>query len=427
MSDPMPLKGAPTLTVLVLAPQFPAINQPWVDTYIEQLFNNGIDCRVFTFKRGALVYPQKLERFQIREKVKVLRDSRWSLLLGVIRTAFSRPRTSYYVARQLIDSLSMGESGRVHVLRRIVRTLSALDLLRSVPECEVVHSHDEAMTSWFAEAVHISGKSLVLTFHGLPPAGVPAIDACRRTQISDVAEVVLVNTQFARRHAIELAYASAKLEVLPQGLPLTEFPFASSRHDAADARIFVLTVGRFHRDKGQRFALLALARLLREDLPIFWHFVGVGQDKEHLEHLAKKLGISSAVRFHTGLPADSLKELYRQCHLFVLPSVGNRRGNEHVETQGVVVQEAQASGCIPIATEVGGIPECINHGSDGWLVRERSHRDIAETIKTALEQRDQWAKIRQAGRDNVESRFSADDVGKQMAEILRSAGARAAK
>jgi colanic acid/amylovoran biosynthesis glycosyltransferase len=117
------------------------------------------------------------------------------------------------------------------------------------------------------------------------------------------------------------------------------------------------------------------------------------------------------------LSPEELKQLYQESHLFVLPSVSNPGG--HVETQGVVLQEAQASGCVPIASNVGGVPECVNDNKDALLVRQKSSRDLAEKIETFYFNPQCWAAYQNSGRQNVQANLSANVIGLRMAEILR--------
>ncbi len=137
--------------------------------------------------------------------------------------------------------------------------------------------------------------------------------------------------------------------------------------------------------------------------------------------LAQRLGVAPQVVFHVALPPDQLRHLYQTCHLFVLASLNNEGRYEHVETQGVVLQEAQASGCIPIATRVGGVPECINDQKDGLLIQDRSHRAIADAVLTMMAMPTAWPDYQRHGRRNVEERFSADVIGQRMASILKAA------
>ena len=405
-------------TVLVMAPYFPAINQPWIDTYLEGLQAQGMAFKVFSWNRRPTKYHEKVNQLDLRSQIVLAPTGRLHPLTKGVKAIAQSPSISWTVA-----VASFRNNGEKSVLRRVNRSihaLAALAALQRYPDAAVIHSHSEFMSSAFLEAAQALAIPLVMTFHGLPPLGVKPISSARRSQIAAYATSVLVNTQFARAKAVKIGYHDITMRVVPQGLPLDDFP--PRNHDKKrNGTVHVLSVGRMHRDKGHAYALIALARLARAGVDIRWRFIGSGPDRERLERLAERLGISSLISFEQNLALSEMVACYQSSHLFVLASIPNQNPYRHVETQGVVLQEAQASGCIPIATRVGGIPECINHGEDGWLVKPRSHRAIALAITELVSRRDAWPEIRKLGRQNVETRFSAHSVAEQVAEILEHA------
>lgn len=410
--------------VLVLAPHFPSINQPWIDTYLEALLAQGITFRVLSWNRSPDRYSDKVERLGLRAHAVLAPRERWALLASVVESARGAPALSIKV---LISSFRSGQGQSLR--RRIgrgLRGLAALGILKRYPAAAVIHSHSEFMSSAFLEAAKTLAIPLVVTFHGMPPHGVKPISPFRRQQIAAYTSAVLVNTRFARSQAVQMGYRDTTVRVVPQGLPLDDFPASGGERDpfATNDTVRILSVGRLHRDKGHGYALIALARLARTGLDLRWQIIGSGPDRNRLERLAQRLSIAHLISFAQSLSFSELLGCYRASHLFVLASVPSRTPDEHVETQGVVLQEAQASGCIPIATRVGGIPECINHGEDGWLVKPRSHRAIALAITELVARRHAWPEIRKLGRQNVETRFSAQAVGEQVADILEQAARR---
>jgi glycosyltransferase involved in cell wall biosynthesis len=404
--------------VLVLAPRFPSINQPWMDTYLEQLAEASIPFVVLSRLTAPTRYQTKVDALGLRSRCIAFGDSRGDALAATVRGLLRQPfRTvgAAFVAWRVARCESSFE-------RRVGAALRGLGIsvrLAHLGAMRVVHSHALQMGY---EVIPLADKRrlpLVLTFHGLAPAGVPQVPLHRRQAVFRRASVVLVNTEFARAQAIELGCPPGKLVVLPQGLPLDDFRFVARAAPALGEPLTLLSVGRFHRDKGQRYSLLALNRLRRLGVDAHWHFVGVGPDLNRLKAFADRLKIGAFVTFHNEASIDELKALYRSCHLLVLASLGASGGTEHVETQGVVLQEAQASGCIPIATRTGGIPECITDGYDGVLVEERSHRAIANAILELVQHPERWAPMQQRGRRTVEERFAAPVVGRRMAQILK--------
>lgn len=405
--------------VLVVAPRFPSINQPWMDTYLEQLQRTGIRFCVASALRPLGPYQDKVDRLGLRDRVLNIYLDWPAALRSLAGAMLGRPGATLSWRRHAWRHFPAEETFRNRIALA-VRGLHVHETTQRLVNLRVVHCHSLAYGYHFMPMARARGLPLVVTFHGLEPPGVPQVAAHRCRQLFAAAARVLVNTEFARRHVIERGCPVDKIEILPQGLPLEDFPFVARPPPAEGDVVELLSVGRFHRDKGQRYCLLALRRLREDGVAIRWHFVGVGPDRPRLRELAQRLDVGDAVEFHEGLSPVQLQELYQRCHLFVLASLDSRGRAEHVETQGVVLQEAQASGCIPIATHVGGIPECINDGRDGLLIRDRSHRAIADAIRQLLAVAETWPKLQAAGRMNVEQRFSADVAGERMAEILRT-------
>lgn len=397
-------------TILVIAPQFPSANQPWVDTYLEKLLENGFDVSIVSTNNEIGPYSSKVDRLKLRSKVlpiylefsEVLRGAgKGSISLGIL--GISRAvRTARILAKNFREFVS----ALLHALYFDGGQVGAVGL---------IHSHDEMLAYRFLVLAKFREIPLALTFHGLPPSDVQQLSREKRVTLYREVAKVFVNTEFSRQQVLALGCPPQKISVLPQGLCLEDFPFVPRRGPGANDALRILTVGRYHRDKGQAYALIALARLLRSKVDVEWTFVGVGLDLPRLQRLAVRLGVAQNVKFLVELPQDQVKPLYQACHLYVLPSVAT-------ETQGVVLQEAQASGCIPIATRVGGVPECVTDGEDAFLVRPRSSRDIVRAVMALRSTQDSWLDIQRAGRRNVEKRFSADVIGERMAVALRTLG-----
>jgi glycosyltransferase involved in cell wall biosynthesis len=393
--------------VLVLAPQFPAANQPWIDTYLEKLLVNGLEVSILSTNNEIGPYSSKVDSLRLRDRVLPISLGPLDVLRGALGSLLKFRLADIRSALNVASHFSGG----------VASFLSALVYALYFQDCEfgeiaLIHSHDEILAYRFLLLARLRKVPLVLTFHGMPPSDVRQLSAEKRNALYRELSAVFVNTGFSRQQVVNLGCPAEKIIVLPQGLCIEDFPFFVRSAPGSGEVLRVLTVGRYHRDKGQAYALVALARLLRAGVSVEWTFVGVGLYLPRLQRLAARLGVERNVRFLTELPQDEVKPLYQACHLFVLPSVA-------AETQGVVLQEAQASGCIPVATCVGGISECVANGKDAFLVRPRSSRQITHTVLALLSDPDIWLTVQQTGRQRVEQLFSADVIGKRMAIELR--------
>jgi len=414
-----PSKRTPSnCDVLVLAPRFPSINQPWIDTYLEQLQKNSVSFYIVSTMRNPNSYHDKVNRLGLLNyKIPVIME-RKEIALSTIKFGLSQPSFFFAMARHAQTTFIKSEIGLKRI-KAIMRGCYSAYSINFLDELKLIHAHSEFLCYYFLPVASYLHVPIVLTFHGIEPHGVEQFAVLRRKKVAEQIRSIVVNTMAAKQQAVSLGYPAEKIFILPQGLPLEDFPFG---HRAAPQRnevIQLLSVGRYHRDKGQAYALKALKMILDRGISAHWHFVGVGPDKNNLATMSQDLGVANMVTFHIGLADSEVKRLYRNCHLFVLPSLSNPNLDEHVETQGVVLQEAQASGCIPIATRVGGIPECIRDHVDGLLIKDRSSRAIADAVCYMLDHPELWESYQREGRRNVEQRFNADIIGNQMAQLLR--------
>jgi N-acetyl-alpha-D-glucosaminyl L-malate synthase BshA len=85
--------------------------------------------------------------------------------------------------------------------------------------------------------------------------------------------------------------------------------------------------------------------------------VGDGPERGPAERLAHELGVDSHVEFLG--KQDHVERLIPSAHVLLMPS--------ELESFGLAALEAMACGVVPVATAVGGVPELITHGEDGYL------------------------------------------------------------
>lgn len=97
--------------------------------------------------------------------------------------------------------------------------------------------------------------------------------------------------------------------------------------------------------------------LVREKVNARLILVGDGPDAGLARQLAQDLGVADDVTF-TGV-VDGVAQLLQEANLLLLPS--------QTESFGLVALEAMASGVPVIASDVGGLPEVVEHGVTGFL------------------------------------------------------------
>jgi len=220
---------------------------------------------------------------------------------------------------------------------------------------------------------------------------------------------------FAKNQLLDMGCPENKITIIPQGTNLEDFPFRQ-RHINRESRIILLTVGRLSIEKGHHIAIKAVAELASEFPTLEYHLVGSGPEKDNLVALIDKYGLKGRVKLLGLMTVDELKDVYSSADLFVLPSIDTKDGY-HIETQGVVLQEAQASGIPVIGSRTGGIPDIIKDNETGILYNESDHHNLADKIRTLIKDTGLYCKLCQSGRKEVESHFDTNLISARIVSL----------
>ena len=123
----------------------------------------------------------------------------------------------------------------------------------------------------------------------------------------------------------------------------------------------LLTVARLVREKNLDFLLDAFHRIVRAAPGSRLLLVGEGNYREQLERRARKMGVASRTIFAGLVPHERVAAYYQAADLFVFPSV--------VESQGLVILEALASGLPVVAVKDEAYERFVLDGRNGFLVQ----------------------------------------------------------
>lgn len=138
----------------------------------------------------------------------------------------------------------------------------------------------------------------------------------------------------------------------------------------------ILYIGRLVKVKGVDLLIGALP-YLDSKVPIHLTIVGDGAERIALESQAEKIRSKEISITFTGMQREKEKYL-AVAHVFVYPSVWE-------EIFGISIVEAMAYGISCVAFNVGGIPEIIKDGSNGFLAVEKNVKQLAEAIQRVID------------------------------------------
>ena len=163
-------------------------------------------------------------------------------------------------------------------------------------------------------------------------------------------------------------------------------------------------VGRLSPEKGVDVALRVHALVVRRRADARLLIAGDGRELERLRRLAETLGIASSV--HWLGYQDDPGFVYRQLAVLLLPS--RREGLPNV------VLETLAHGVPVVATAIGGVPEVVSDGRNGFLAPVDNVEALAERVVQLLEDAPLRQRLGQLGREEVLARFSPEARARAM-------------
>lgn len=157
-----------------------------------------------------------------------------------------------------------------------------------------------------------------------------------------------------------------------------------------------------------------LLGLLEQGIKATLTIVGDGPDRELLQRLFREKGVADHVHF-VGLVAPAeVYPLLLSAHVLLFPS--------YHEGFGLVLAEAQACGCVPVASRLPGITDIIvADGETGYLVDVGDIKDTVAAIVRLAQTPGLWQQMSRAGHSRVATQFSVASMGQAYAQLIKDA------
>ena len=138
--------------------------------------------------------------------------------------------------------------------------------------------------------------------------------------------------------------------------------------------------------------------------------VGDGPERDQVEQRAHDLGIMRDTLF-LGYQED-VAPFYAAFDAMILPS-----GNEGTPVSAI---ESLAAGRPVVATRVGGVPDVVRDGEDGFLVELGDVGELAGALARLAEDPELRARMGEAGRARVLPRYAVQRLVEDVDRLYRS-------
>ncbi len=220
--------------------------------------------------------------------------------------------------------------------------------------------------------------------------------------LSKECEIFTVSSIFSKQTVVNLGIPAQKIEVLPVGLDTKKF-IRDQNTIVPTAPPIVLTVSRLVPFKGLEYSMLTIKNLIPDFPSLKYHILGEGEERPTLEKLIRELGLEKNVFLHGAATQEQVLAFYNRAQVFLLSSIEAEDGE--VETQGLVVQEAQSMELPVVVSNAGGTPEGLIDGKTGFVVPQKDVHGMTVKLRTLLQNPTLRDAMGKAGRAFVVERY----------------------
>ena len=172
----------------------------------------------------------------------------------------------------------------------------------------------------------------------------------------------------------------------------------------------LITVAVLRPPKGIQFMIRALPSILASHPKAYYLVVGDGAHHDALVEEANRVGVNGRVIF-AGMRKD-VPRMLAASDVFVLPTL--------TEALPTVLAEAMAARLPIVASNVGGIPEMIANGQNGFLVKPEDLNDLIRNCNHLLDHPEKRADMGAEGWKTVNRKFSINRQVEQLREVYLS-------
>ena len=327
-----------------------------------------------------------------------------------------------------VETVQIDELGReISPLRDLMATIRLARLIRK-ERPQILHTHTAKAGTVGRVAALLAGSRrppiVVHTFHGhvlrgyFGPLRSLFFRLLERWLATRTTALIAVSPQ-VRDDLVALGVAQQdRFVVIRLGIELDEriVPEQNGRDESRrylgipGDRFAVGWIGRMTAVKRTDDVLVAFKRLRESGVDAVLCMVGDGPDRAGLEQRAHDLGIARETLF-LGYQ-EKVAQFYAAFDALVLPS-----GNEGTP---VSVIEALAAERPVVATRVGGVPDVVRDGEDGFLVEAGATDDLAERLSRLARDPELRARMGKHGRDRVLPRYAVERLIADVDELYRS-------
>lgn len=397
------------MNIAFFVSEFPTVTETFIVNQVIDLKKNNHIVDIYT--RG------KITNIPVHEMIII------NNLLDKVFSLDSVPKTRFHKIVSLLSKATLNFSIKnILLLFRAVfhnkSDLSVYDFIPFVgkPDYDVVHAHFGINGKYVAQLKKLGlfkNAKFVTTFHGYDLNEI-FLKINFYKDLFEECSSFTVNSNYSKRKLLKLGAPEKEIEILPVGLDVKKFDRTIPFNNPSNS-IKLIFVGRLIRLKGPDL-FIEICRLLKDGPKLEFRadVIGDGPLFDKLELLINNYNLSDTVILHGNCDQDYVIKLMEQSDVLLMPGICDA-GN--AETQGLVIQEAQAMQLPVLVSDVGGMAEGIINGVSGFVIPPNELNDFVSKITWLSNHPEKRIEMGRAGRKFVLPKYDINKLNERLIQI----------
>jgi glycosyltransferase involved in cell wall biosynthesis len=309
------------------------------------------------------------------------------------------------------------------LLRKLIYYLGFLTqfgwTLISQPDIRLVHIHTASRGSFLRKSIvmmlaRAAGKKTVVHIHGAEfkqfyERSPLLLRKIIRTLLGSCDTIIALSDQWKK----DLSHISGNPRIRVIYNPtMMQKPLFANEKMAPEAKVNFLFMGRLGKRKGV-YDIIESARQIRaENVKISLYGDG---EIENVKTMITANGVEDKVHVCGWIHGSQKDQAFRAASALILPS--------YSEGFPISVLEAMAYGIPVVATDVGGIAECIEDGVNGYLIKPGDCEKLANCIERLAASSVLRARMGKSGHEKASRMFALSVIVNQLEELYDELGA----
>jgi colanic acid/amylovoran biosynthesis glycosyltransferase len=386
---------------------FPTLSETFIRNQITGLIDLGHEVTIFCHPNPddeawkiEDVKKYKLKDYVVDRRLAITKN-KTSRVLNAIKLIKQHWTNN---SKQILESLNFFKYGKKAIdLTHLFTIAPFLGHSFDILQCHFGHIANQAI---ILKKLKFDFRFQVM-FHGFDIRLGIKKGGCIYKELIQHVDIVQAISQYNKRNLLNFGFPENKIIFHPVGIDLSKF--TKKPNYKPNETIQIVSVGRLVWEKGYKYGLEAIAKLIKEQkFNINYTIIGSGPFLEELVSLSQELQIEKHVNF---LGAKNQQEIIKQLHqadLFFLPS--------EAEALPVVLMEALACGLPALATNVGSVKELVLERENGFIAKPKDVQSLTDKLKQLIDKKDEWIHMGHWGHQHITANYNISVLNKRLVQ-----------